>query len=102
MMAGSRDEYDEDVAPERDDGSADWDPDDRDAPLECDLARGGDEDEAETVPCPHCRREVPDFADRCHHCGEWIVQSAGAHQRNLWYLPVVIIVLAIVAAWAML
>jgi hypothetical protein len=101
-MAGLRDEYDDDLTPERDDGSADWDPDDRDAPQERDLARDAADDETDTVPCPHCGRHVPDFADRCHHCGDWIVQSSGGRERGLWFLLVVIVVLAIVAAWAML
>lgn len=48
----------------------DWDDDD-------DLAGGYDDEDEETptVPCPHCQRAIPDFADRCPYCGDWVVQG---------------------------
>jgi hypothetical protein len=61
-----------------------WDADDPDAPQECDLG-GGDDDETPTVPCPSCRQAVPEFADRCPYCGDWIVPSAGERTgRGPW------------------
>jgi DNA-directed RNA polymerase subunit RPC12/RpoP len=79
---------------------AGWEAEDPDAPQERDLT-DDEEDETPTVPCPHCRREVPDFADRCPYCGEWIVQSSGAPAgRSAWFILIVLIaVLLILAIW---
>ena len=78
----------------------DWDEDDRDAPQDADLT-DEDEDETPTVPCPHCGREIPDFADRCPYCGDWVVQSSGpAARRSFWFiLLVAFVVLLILALW---
>jgi hypothetical protein len=77
-----------------------WEDDDPDAPQERDLA-DEDADETPTVPCPRCRREIPDFADRCPYCGDWVVQASGAPlRRNLWFiLLVVLAILLILAFW---
>jgi hypothetical protein len=79
---------------------AGWEEEDPDAPQERDLT-DDDEDETPTVPCPHCRREVPDFADRCPYCGDWIVQSSCAPaRRRVWFIVIVlIVVLLILAIW---
>jgi DNA-directed RNA polymerase subunit RPC12/RpoP len=80
--------------------SPEWDENDRDAPQARDLT-DEDADETPTVPCPHCGREIPDFADRCPYCGDWIVQSSGppAH-RTLWFtLFVVVAILLILVFW---
>lgn len=59
-----------------------------------------DGDETPTVPCPRCGRPVPDFADRCHHCGDWIVQTAGpAPRRNPVFAGVVIVAVGLVLVW---
>ena len=76
-----------------------WDEGDPDAPQARDVT-DEDDDETPTVPCPSCRRPVPDFADRCPYCGDWIVQ--GVHmpaRRSLWFIILVLIVLATFAVW---
>jgi hypothetical protein len=76
-----------------------WDEDDPDAPQARDL-RGEDDDETPTVPCPNCRRAVPDFADRCPYCGDWIVQGTGAPARTKpWFIIALIIALTVFVAW---
>lgn len=80
------------------------DPDDPDAPQACDLSNDDeDDDETPTVPCSACRRDVPDFADRCPYCGEWIVQSAGTAARGDWWPVIVLLVLvALLILWGLL
>jgi len=77
-----------------------WDEEDRDAPQDADLT-DEDADETPTVPCPHCGREIPDFADRCPYCGDWVVQSSGpTARRSFWFiLLVAFVVLLILALW---
>jgi hypothetical protein len=70
-----------------------WDEED------AELPQDEDDDETPTVPCPHCHQPVPDFADRCPYCGDWIVQSAGPPGRRPWFVALVILALLIVLAW---
>jgi hypothetical protein len=78
-----------------------WDDEDRDAPQERDLTDS--DDETPTVPCPSCRREIPDCADRCPYCGDWVVQSSGtpARHRLGFVLLVLIAILLILVVWVL-
>ncbi len=79
-----------------------WGAVDPEGPQECDLI-DEDEDETPTVPCPRCRREIPDFADQCPYCGDWVVQGAGAPtRRKPWFWLTVILVLAAFVLWYVL
>lgn len=79
---------------EQSDDDQDWEELDPEGPQARDLNR--DDDETATVPCPHCRRPVPDFVDRCPYCGDWIVQSSGAPRRNLALIVLVTLALLII------
>jgi hypothetical protein len=52
---------------------------DPEGPQESDLA-GQDDDEMATVPCPCCGEPIPEIADRCPYCGDWVV-AGGARGR---------------------
>jgi predicted amidophosphoribosyltransferase len=62
-------------------------------------------DESPTVRCPHCRREIYEFADRCPHCGKYVSEaelhpSSYASQWPIWWVVVVVMVLlALLSAW---
>jgi hypothetical protein len=48
-----------------------------------------DGDETPTVACPHCGQEIYDDADRCVHCGQWVVKRLGGPgpgRRGAWWL----------------
>lgn len=76
-----------------------WDEDDPDAPQARDID-GENDDETPTTPCPSCRRPVPDFADRCPYCGDWIVQGSGTPaRRSAWFIIALLVALAAFAAW---
>ncbi len=62
--------------------------DERDGPQLRDLEEL-DGDETPTVACPHCGGEIYDDADRCVHCGQWVVRRLSPSkftQRGLWWL----------------
>jgi len=87
---------------ERDEFESSWDDDDGNAPQARDLEAPG-EDETPTVPCPSCGRDIPDFADRCPYCGDWVVQTSGPPARhNLWFVLVAsVAILLIVLFWVL-
>lgn len=76
-----------------------WDEDDPDAPLAADLDDDRDE-ETPTVPCPRCRRQIPDVADRCPYCGDWVVQGGGtARRRRVWLVVIACLIIAAFLTW---
>jgi endogenous inhibitor of DNA gyrase (YacG/DUF329 family) len=82
----------------------DWDArealEDPEGPQECDLI-GQDADEAETVPCPNCGKEILEDADHCPYCGEWVVQGgpSPASSHGFVFILIAILVLIIMAYW---
>jgi hypothetical protein len=76
-----------------------WDGDDPEGPQDCDL-QPDEGDDTPTVPCPSCHEDIPDSADRCPYCGDWVVQTSGEPVRkNPWFLVAALVGLAIVLAW---
>lgn len=52
------------------------------------------DDEVPTVLCPHCGQPIPDFADRCHHCGDWVPQTVGdTARRSPWFVIIAVLTL---------
>ena len=78
----------------------DVDPEDNDAPQECDL--DWDEENDYTVDCPYCRRPIHEEAIRCPHCGQFVIHDSPAARRSQgWFWPfmVVLLVLVILVMW---
>jgi hypothetical protein len=75
--------------------------DDWDAEEESDATHDGDSDDGDTMPCPHCRREIYDDSERCPHCGEYLGGSdEPGTGKPLWVVVTVIVVLAaILLTW---
>ena len=82
-MAGRRDWEDDPIAGDEED--EDW----------------PDEDEEEpTIPCPYCRREVLEDAERCPHCERNISREDTPPARKPWWIIAgVIVCLYIVYRW---
>jgi hypothetical protein len=69
-------------------------------------ARDLDDQEGETptVPCPSCGAEVPDSADRCPSCGDWVIQGGATgfgHRgwRGLFFTVVAILLIIALLYW---
>jgi uncharacterized paraquat-inducible protein A len=58
------------------------------------------QDESDTVPCPHCGRDVYEDAERCPSCGQYLTRE-DAPPRQSWTFRILAIICLIVAlAWA--
>ena len=46
-----------------------------------------DDDTVETIPCPNCRADVYEEAERCPACGEYIVRDTSVLSgKPAWYV----------------
>ena len=76
---------------------SDDDLDDREWPDEDD---GDPEDEDDqTVLCPHCREPVYEDAERCPSCGRYLSREELPWRRPVWLVAGVVISLAAVLIW---
>lgn len=83
--------YDDDV----------YDDDELDAegPQEADLTP--DDAETDVVNCPNCGRAVAEFAERCPHCGDWIVAGGGVTRGKPWIVVAALAALAGFVVWVL-
>ena len=51
-----------------------------------DFDGGSDDDEAETVPCPYCRRPIHEDAERCPYCENYISREDAPPTRKPWWI----------------
>lgn len=56
-----------------------------------------DDDEMETVPCPYCKREIAEDAERCPYCENYLSKEDAPPPQKSWFV-VVGLVLALLAA----
>lgn len=76
-------------APDGDDDSG-WDEPDYDSP----------DDDEPTMPCPYCREEIHEDAQRCPRCGEYIsAEDAKPAAKPWWILVGVAAVFYITYRW---
>lgn len=45
-----------------------------------------DDGEDETIPCPHCRREIHEDTPRCPYCGNYVSREDVAPARKPWWV----------------
>jgi hypothetical protein len=58
------------------------------------------DDDMATVPCPYCRREILEDAERCPYCENYIsAEDAPPQQRSLFMVIVMILALLAAAFW---
>jgi hypothetical protein len=77
---------------EVDDDDADWDED-----------PAGDDDESDedepTLPCPYCRREIHEEAERCPYCDHYISDEDRRRAAKPWWLVASVAVCLILVLW---
>ena len=59
-----------------------------------------DDDEDDTIPCPHCKEPIHEDTQRCPHCENWISEEDAPPERKpTWFLITVLVCLLIVVLW---
>ncbi len=72
-----RRQFEEDDA-EWDDGESSWDEDREDD------VDGDDADD--TIPCPHCRRQIHEDAQRCPYCETYLSEEDTVSSSKPWWV----------------
>lgn len=60
------------------------------------------DDESGTVPCPYCRKEIPEDTPRCPYCENYLSEEDEARppeRKPAWIIIGVLICLYIVYRW---
>jgi hypothetical protein len=47
-----------------------------------------DVDDAPTIPCPYCKREIHEDAPRCPYCEQYISREDAPRSRKPWWMIV--------------
>lgn len=99
-MANSRTYRDADDADDADDEGEDYDECGSDKYDEGDEeVEDADEDET-TVPCPYCRQQIYEDAQRCPNCERYIsAEESPSYRKPWWVLVGVAICLYVVFSW---
>jgi hypothetical protein len=74
----------------------DWD----DGPESEDEDFSEDDDEEPTIPCPYCRREIHEDAQRCPYCERYLSRVDAPTARKPWWMILgVVACLYVVYRW---
>lgn len=79
----------------------DWD-DDPEIEYDPEEEYGSDDDDNDepTLPCPYCRREILEDAERCPYCEHYIAKEDRPPERKPWWVVLgVIACLYVVYRW---
>ncbi|MHC4091924.1 MAG: hypothetical protein ACYSVY_16940 [Planctomycetota bacterium] len=73
--------------------------DEREGPQACDL-NGDDRDEYDLIRCPGCGRDISELAERCPHCGDWVIRdTATGVTRKPLVIAIAILLLVLLLLW---
>jgi len=65
-----------------------------------DWDHGDDPDEEPTIPCPYCRQQIHEDAQRCPACGQYLSEEDAPPARKPWWLVLgVLLALYAVYRW---
>jgi hypothetical protein len=75
------------------------DRDDREDPDESDM---DDADDPKLVPCRFCRKSISEDAERCHHCGSYILEEDQPRTFPTWVIissTIIVILISALVMW---
>ena len=54
---------------------------------------------SDTIPCPYCKREIYDGAERCPYCEQYVSQEDAPASDKAWWLIVGVAVCLFLVCW---
>jgi uncharacterized paraquat-inducible protein A len=98
-MARTYDEPDDDHDGDEYDADTDYDPDDP----ETYPAGVYADDERGVVPCPYCRAEIDEEAERCPKCGTYVsAEDAPPERKSAAWIVLMALALLAALAWVVM
>jgi len=52
-----------------------------------------DPEDADTEPCPYCKKPIHEQAEWCHHCGKYISKEDAPPGKGFWWVLVIVAML---------
>jgi ferredoxin-thioredoxin reductase catalytic subunit len=52
------------------------------------MSRWADDDESETIPCPHCRQQIHEDSQRCPYCEKYLSDEDAPANRKPWWIVI--------------
>jgi hypothetical protein len=84
--------------PNRVDEDADWNDDSTDDDEEFDDIL--DDSEEATIPCPNCKRQIHEDAQRCPYCEHYLSEEDAPSSGKPWWVTIgVLVCLYVVYRW---
>jgi hypothetical protein len=66
------------------------------------LSSYDSDDDEPTIPCPYCRREIHEEAQRCPYCASYLSQEDAPPSRKPWWLIAgAVLCLLLVLLWVL-
>jgi len=56
------------------------------------MARWANDDKAETIPCPHCRKQIHEDSERCPYCEQYLSDEEAPPNRKPWWIVIGVLV----------
>ncbi len=58
------------------------------------------DDGDDTIPCPHCKKQIYDGAEQCPYCGNYISEEDSPREgKPVWIIIGGVLCLAVVIMW---
>ena len=58
-------------------------------------------DEPAEVPCPYCKREMSEEAERCPHCGCYILAHDAPRRLSWWWIVGVVLLVLLLLRYVL-
>lgn len=66
-------------------------------PDESDMDSDDGDESVETIECPHCRKEIYEFAKQCPACGRYLSQDDSPRRGHpRWVIATTLLLLAVI------
>jgi hypothetical protein len=59
----------------------------------------GDDDESVTIPCPYCRRQIHEDAERCPYCEQYISAEDSPALGKPWWIVLGVVLCLVILLW---